>query len=315
MTMKTSILGMVTGFALVAPAWCEDDPNAANLAALEKAAKTFVEAFNKADADALSKSFLPDGEMTLSDGTVVVGREAIKDFYEGRFADEEKPKGAVEVGSVRFVTPGVAIENGTFHVTAGDGEVSSQEYIAVQVKQEDGSWLTASVRDQAGDEALPSEKMAGLDWIIGDWVIQRNGVETTLSFEWSKVGPYIEGTGNITRTDGSTDQVTLRLGWDNARKGFVSWSFDGSGGFARSDWTANGNLRWLLRSQGVTAEGESNQYLQTCEVDPSRQSFKWVIRDHTIGDEVQPDIELTAVKRPPAGKVAEETKTESTKQK
>jgi hypothetical protein len=57
-----------------------------------------------------------------------------------------------------------------------------------------------------------------------------------------------------------------------------------------------------MRTQGVTAEGEINQYNQFCEVESSRQSFKWTIRDHTIGDEVQENMVLTAVKRPPAPK-------------
>jgi hypothetical protein len=217
-------------------------------------------------------------------------------------ADDAKSSAALEADSVRFISPGVAVENGTLHITDAAGKVSSHDYTAVQLKQEDGSWLTASVRGQAGDKAMPAEKMSALDWIIGDWIIQMNGSETKLSFEWSKLGPYIEGTASVARPDGATDQVSMRIGWDNARKGLVSWSFDGNGGFVRSDWAAAGNLTWLMRTQGVTAEGEINQYNQFCEVESSRQSFQWIIRDHTIGDEVQEDLVLTAIKRPPAPK-------------
>jgi uncharacterized protein (TIGR02246 family) len=300
--MKTKLISLLAGFALIMPAWCDDAAESANLAALQKSAKAYVEAFNKGDAEALAKTYLPDGEITLANGTVIAGREEIQAFYEDEMADDAKSSAALEADSVRFISPGVAVENGTLHITDAAGKVSSHDYTAIQVKQEDGSWLTASVRGQAGDKAMPAEKMIALDWIIGDWIIQMNDSETKLSFEWSKLGSYIEGTAILARPGGITDQVAMRIGWDNARKGFVSWSFDGNGGFVRSDWTAAGNLTWLMRTKGVTAEGEINQYNQFCEVESSRQSFKWIIRDHTIGDEVQEELVLTAVKRPPAPK-------------
>lgn len=297
--MKTNAISLLTGVSLILPAWCDDAADEANLAALQTSAKAYVEAFNKADAGAIALTYLPEAEIELADGTSISGREEIQAFYEDEFDEDGESKAALDADSVRFVSPGVAVENGILHITAPDGEVSSHEYTAVQVKQEDGSWLTASVRGEADDEAPPSAKMAGLDWIIGDWVIQMNDSETTLSFEWSHLGPYIEGTSNIAQTDGSTDIVTTRIGWDNVRKGFVSWSFDGEGGFIRSDWSASGDLKWIMRTRGSTSEGEQNQYTQTCVVDPAGQSFNWIIRDHTIGDEAIPDQVLTAVKRPP----------------
>ncbi len=300
--MKTSLISLLTGFTLSVSAWCDEAADAANLAALQKSAAAYVEAFNKGDAKALAKTYLPDGEITLANGTVIAGREEIQAFYEDELAGDAKSSAAMEADSLRFITPGVALENGTLHITDAEGKVSSHDYTAVQVKQEDGAWLTASVRGEAADKAPPGDKMNGLDWIIGDWIIQMNDSETKLSFEWSKLGPYIEGSANLARIGGTSDQVSIRIGWDNARKGFVSWSFDGNGGFVRSDWSANGNLKWLMRTQGVTAEGEANQYNQVCEVEPSRQSFKWIIRDHTLGDEIQAEQALTAVRRPPAPK-------------
>jgi len=306
LAMKIPSVPVIIAVAMFHPAWCAEetaaDPNADNLASLEKSAATYVEAFNKADAKALAATYLPGGEITLADGTVVSGREAITEFYQETLNAEPKPKVALEAGSVRFVTPGVAIECGTLHVTAGNGEVSSHPYTAVQVKQEDGSWLTASVRSEADDEAEPSEKLLGLDWIIGDWIIQRAGTETSLSFGWSDFGPYIEGEAEVAQSTGGSDRLQIRIGWDNQRKGFVSWSHDSDGGFVQSEWTETGTLNWLLRTKGVTAAGESNEYTQLCTVDPARQSFTWTIRDQTIGGEAQPERVLTAVKRPPPPK-------------
>ena len=111
--MKTKLISLLAGFALIMPAWCDDAAESANLAALQKSAKAYVEAFNKGDAEALAKTYLPDGEITLANGTVIAGREEIQAFYEDEMADDAKSSAALEADSVRFISPGVAVENGT----------------------------------------------------------------------------------------------------------------------------------------------------------------------------------------------------------
>lgn len=278
-----------------------EDPNAAQLEALEDSAKRFIEAFNRNDAEAVAATYLPEGEILLKDGSILSGRVAIAEFYRESFeaGGENKLQAAIEADSVRFVTPGVAIETGTLHITTPDGAVTSHPYTSVQIKQEDGTWLTGSVRDETGGEGLPSEKLLALEWLIGDWIIQQGDAETILSFSWSEFGPYIEGAAETAVTYSGNVGLSLRIGWDAQRGGFISWGHDSEGGYVVSEWTETEPLSWLLRSKGVTSEGESNEYLQVCKADPNRQSFTWTIRDQTIDGEPQPDRLLTAVKRPP----------------
>jgi uncharacterized protein (TIGR02246 family) len=279
-----------------------EDPNAAQLEALSASAQRFIDAFNANDATAVAATYLPEGEILLKDGSLVVGREAIAEFYRESFEaeGENKLQAAIEADSVRFVTPGVAIETGTLHITSADGVVTSHPYTSVQIKQEDGTWLTGSVRDETGGEALPSEKLLALEWLIGDWIIQQGDAETLLSFSWSDFGPYIEGSAETALTYSGNVGLSLRIGWDAQREGFISWGHDSEGGYVLSEWTETEPFTWLLRSKGVTSEGESNEYLQTCKLDPNRQGFTWTIRDQTIDGEPQPDRVLSAVKRPPA---------------
>ena len=276
------------------------DPDAAKLEQLRAFAQSFVDAYNKGDATAIANTFLPDGQATLASGETVAGRESIQKFYEDVFAGEEDPQGALEAGAVHFVTPGIAIEEGTFHVTMPSGEVISHNYDAVQVQQGDGSWLTASIRDSLEDLALPSEKMLALEWIIGDWEFQKNGSTTWIAFGWSEDGPYIDGKALTEQSGVESTASTYRIGWDASREGYVSWGFDALGGFTHSEWTRAGDNSWLLRTRGVTADGEGNQATQGFEVDPSRQYFTWTIRDQALGGEVQPEQTLRIVKRPPA---------------
>lgn len=277
------------------------DPNEAALVSLASRAQDFVDRYNQGDSAALASHFVPGGEIVLADGSVVSGREEIKDFYDEVFAGDEDPKGALEAGSVRFVTPGIAIEDGTFHVTRPDGEVVSHYYTAIQVQQDDGGWLTASIRDELEDHAPASEKLIALEWLVGDWLIERDGSRTFLSFQWSDDGPFIDGRALTEIAGESSTSSTYRIGWNNERKNFISWAFDAEGGYMNAQWTES-DEGWLLRSHGVTADGEPNQATQVLAPDDDCQGFVWNTRDQVIGNVVQPDASTRVVKRPPAPK-------------
>lgn len=72
------------------------DPNAAALEALKVSAERFIEAFNRADAAEVAETCLPGGEITLQDGTVLAGREAIPlEKLEGERVVDKGEKGVV----------------------------------------------------------------------------------------------------------------------------------------------------------------------------------------------------------------------------
>lgn len=296
--MKHPMLQTALAVIALASAPCQDDPNQASLESLAANAKVFVESYNKADSEALSKLFLPEGEIVLANGEIVAGRDEIKEFYEGIFSAAAKPKAALEAGAVRFVSPGIAVEDGTLHVTKPGGEIASHFYTAVMVKQENGSWLTASIRDEIEDQAPASEKLLALEWMVGDWLIETEGSRTFLSFTWSDDGPYIDGRALTEQAGEDSTSSTYRIGWNANRKNHVSWAFDALGGYTRSEWTA-GAEGWLLRTNGVTADGEINQSTQILKPDEDKLGFTWSTRDQTLAGELQPDRSVHVVKRPP----------------
>jgi hypothetical protein len=93
--------------------------------------------------------------------------------------------------------------------------------------------------------------------------------------------------------------ATLRIGWNEKEETFVSWGFDAEGGFNQSTWYADGPERWVLKTSGVTASGETNIATQVLDLDDSAQSFTWSKRDQILNGVIQPDRTLNAVKRPP----------------
>ena len=302
-----NLLCLAWTWMLTLTVWSQDippppqaDPSASKLAALEKAATLYVEAYNKRDAAALATIFLPEGELNLANGEVISGRDSIKAFYQEIFNRPEKSEAALEAGAVRFVTPGIAIEDGTLHFTTPSGELTSHFYHATRVQQADGTWLTASVRDEIEDLAPPAEKLLGLEWMLGDWIVQKEGSTSDLSFNWSSQGPFIEGRALTHDSENEHITSTYRIAWDPRRKGFISWGFDTSGGFSQSDWVKTGDNSWLIRTKGITSDGEVNQATQTLTLDASQQFFTWGTHDQVIADEPQPDQSLKVVKRPPS---------------
>ena len=274
------------------------DPNKASLEALAANAQAYVNAHNEGNAEAIAKLFIPEGEIILSSGEIVSGRAEIQQFYTDLFSGEKRPRAALEAGSVRFVTPKLAIEDGTLHVTRPTGEVISHHYTSTQMQQDDGSWLTASIRDEIEDVAPASEKLLPLEWLIGDWIIEKNGLRTFLTFKWSDDGPFIDGKAVTEMAGEENTSSTYRIGWNNNRKNYISWAFDTFGGHMISQWTKN-NSGWLLRTSGVTADGEVNHSTQTIEPDPSLQHYTWSTRDQTICGNSLPDGSVRVVKRPP----------------
>jgi uncharacterized protein (TIGR02246 family) len=287
-------------FALSQTVYSQED-----LSKLEQSAVSLIEAFNEGDAEGVASLFVPQGELVLSSGELVIGTENLLSHYTTVFADPGRPQAALEAGSVRFLTGDVAMEDGTVHLTYPDGEISSHFYQAVHAKQEDGSWRFASIRDVAGDHALPSEKLLALEWLIGDWAIQTEGAHTWITFLWSPDGPYIDAKALTDSTGVPATAATMRIGWNEKEEAFHSWAFDAEGGFNQSIWFEAGESRWILKTKGVTADGETNTVTQVLSPNGSGQGFSWTKRDQVIGGAVLEDRIIQSVKRPPAPAEAE----------
>ena len=76
--------------------------------------------------------------------------------------------------------------------------------------------------------------------------------------------------------------------------------FDADGGHGESYWTQDGN-RWIIKATGVTPEGSvgSATYVMALE-NPNKLSLK--IYDRIVGDKVEPNVEVTLVRKAPTPK-------------
>ena len=85
----------------------ETNPQAAEIT---KTAEAFVEAFQKGDAKAVAAFWTPDGDYVDENSRVLKGRKAIEDSFAELFAAKKGLKVRIDVASLRFPAPDLAIE-------------------------------------------------------------------------------------------------------------------------------------------------------------------------------------------------------------
>jgi uncharacterized protein (TIGR02246 family) len=269
----------------------------ASEAAIRKAAKLYVEAFNKHDAEAVAEHWSPEAVyLNCITGEEVVGRAAIVKQFAALFKEQPQSKLEVTVTSVQFVSPNVAIEHGTARTLAPNGQPEETEYSAVNVKR-DGKWLLDRVTDKAKEETPGHyEKLKSLEWMVGSWSDEADDTEVELDCNWTKNKNFMTRAFKIS-IDGQVDVSGMQvIGWDPAAKAIRSWTFDSNGAFAEATWELRKD-RWFIRNRGVLPDGRSASMINVMkQVDEN--SLTWQTIERTAGEELLPNIdEIQLVRR------------------
>ena len=130
----------------------------ADEAAIRKADAAYVQAFNKHDAKALADAWSPEAVyLNRVTGAEVVGRVAIAEQFAALFKDQPEVKLDLSVASIQFVSPNVAVEQGTAKTLTPKTAPEEEEYSAVFVRR-DGQWLLDRVTEKAKEGAPPATK-------------------------------------------------------------------------------------------------------------------------------------------------------------
>ena len=124
---------------------------AADETKIKKAVESYTAAFNARDAKALAAHWSPEAVyINPLTGNQVEGREAITKEFEAILAELKETKLAVDVESIQFISPGVAVENGVAKLISADGQPQESSYTAIHVRR-DGKWLL----DRVTEEDIP----------------------------------------------------------------------------------------------------------------------------------------------------------------
>ena len=275
---------------------------AADETAIRQAHESLLKAYASDKAEVVVEHFTQDGEYVNSSGAVFHGRAAIQSSLTDFLADHPGCELDAELHDVRFVSPTVAVVEGTTtvaHNSEGEvAEINQCHFTAIYNKLEE-KWLLASIRDrQLPSRASHEDEIAQLSFLIGDWIDEDADSTVYFSCRPADNGKFlirefamkVEGREVLTGTE--------RIGWDPLTGKLRAWVFDSEGGFAEGTWQMDGDA-WVLRLAGVTADGEpaSGTYVYRIV---STHSMTWQGVEHVVGGVTMPDSpEFTLVHKSP----------------
>jgi len=272
-----------------------DEPSS-DEAAVRKADEVYVRAFNKHDAKALADCWSPEAVyLNRITGDEVVGRAAIAEQFAAFFEAQPEVKIDLSVESIRFVSPNVAVEEGTAKMLLPQSDPDEIDYSAVYVRR-DGQWLLDRVTDRA-KEVIAShyEQLKVLEWMIGRWVDKDDRVTIETECNWTKNRNFLTRSFTI-EVQGHIDMSGMQfVGWDAAAKTIRSWTFDSDGGFAEATWTRQGD-RWFVRNKGVLADGRAASMVNVIR-QLDTDSFTWQTVERTVAGELLPNINEVVIVR------------------
>ena len=312
MSWKISLLGLLlVSLTSVAPA--QDVSNANEAALVEDAAdadiaseiqslvKSYVEAFNAADANKLGTFWSANGLFVdASTGEKVSGRQAIVSSFEETFSAYPGLKLACVTDSVNASSPNVVVETGEAVVTRTDGTIARSSYQVVYVRQ-DGNWLIDCVTDNYSPLPTESTRLAAtgylgeLEWLVGQWV-DRDGESTVeLSCDWTRGNRFLVRKYSVISGDECVTSGLQLIGWDANNKSIRSWLFDENGTVVQGTWNRNEG-GWRIHSVATFGDGTSGS--STTILTPlGDNSYRVEKIDRIIDGQILPHMEAVTVVR------------------
>jgi uncharacterized protein (TIGR02246 family) len=272
---------------------------AADKAAIEEAVESYTAAFNARDAESLAAHWSSEAVyVNPLTGGQVEGREAIAEEFKTILAELKETKLAVDVESIRFISPGVAVENGVAKLISADGQPQESNYTAIHVKR-DGKWFLDRVTEEDVPVVLSHhEQLKELEWMIGSWVDGDDQARIDTTCQWTRNKNFMTRSFTVSIQD-RIDMAGMQIiGWDPAAKQIRSWVFDSDGGFAEGRW-AKKEKRWSITTSGTTPDGRQASSVNVITYVDDNQ-FKWQSVSRMVDGELLPNIDEVLVVRSPA---------------
>jgi uncharacterized protein (TIGR02246 family) len=264
--------------------------------AIAKNGELFIEAYHSGDAKAVAAFWAEDGDYTEPGGRTTKGRAAIEKSFADMFGKNKGLKLRINSETLRFLTPDVAVEDGTTEVIPPDAAPPSRARYSIVHVQKDGKWYLGSVRDSHFVPATNYEHFQDLERVIGDWAEDAAGGEILRkSFSWSDNQGFIVTHHSVAFKNTILSSGTQWIGWDPMDKRLRSWTFDGNGGFGEGTWTKDGD-KWIIKTTGLQQDGKKVTAAHILGfLDPD--TMTWQTKDRAVDGKPLPDTKEVKLKR------------------
>lgn len=287
--------------AAVAPPLMTDRPD--DERAVRAMLRAFVEAYNAQKPEAMAALMDPQAVLIDTDGNETIGRDAILAEYAAAFAEGPTDHFQGTIDGFRFLGPDTASIRGDFQLVASDGSpTAGGRFGVIAVRGPDKAWKIAEIRDHAVQIAAGGSNypyLAPLEWMIGDWVDESQGVKITTSVRWMDPNKnYLIRTFEAEIGGEKGSSGTQLIGYDPKAQQIRSWIFDSEGGFGEGYWSEVDGT-WVIHATGMTRDGQVTSATQT--IAPiNNDSVRLGSINRIVGGEPQPDIpEIIMVRKPP----------------
>lgn len=267
---------------------------AADVAAIRAAAAAYRGALAKGDAAAVRAAWMADGDIIDSLGNVLSAAEVLA--VGGERPPAERAGDRVGETRLRFVSPDVALEDGTLDVTVpGMAAPLTGSFTAVWVRQ-GAAWKLAGVREAERPVVVDASSLVDLDWMVGTWVLvpdddeaeQAGSMEMTVRWDAGKT--FLVREARLTPPEDSGEPIVelqQRIGWDPLVGRIRSWSFSSDGSRAEATWFRDGTS-WIARGGSVLPDGTQLQSTNIYTYDGKDRCVWRVIRSPLVSGDGQP---------------------------
>lgn len=278
---------------------------------IRAAAKTYLEALARGDGKACASLWTPDGDIVDDLGAVLPGRDTAA-LSTPPSPDRPRPEVRVVDTKLRFLTDDVAVEDGTIEIGPAGDVAMKGRFSATWVRHE-GAWKLAALREaRAADPSGPAA-LGQLDWMVGDWVIERKQAQAAaplapdaagqpsveLSATWNETKTYLVQEIRFSPPPGSAGPVlsiAQRIGWDPLSRSIRSWAFGSDGSHAEATWLRNGGS-WIARTTSIRPDGSQMATINIYTYDGKDRCVCRSIPAHMDAEHAAP-ITFTLVRKP-----------------
>ena len=240
-----------------------DGPAAADVDAIRAAASAYRAALAKGDMDAVRDAWTADGDIVDGWGNLLTAKDVSS--IGGDPEASGRPEFRVGQTRLRFVTPDVALEDGSVDAILPGTTVPIEGWFTAVWVRQGGGWKLAGVRESERPVAPTADMLEDLDWMVGAWTLvteRAAGGEETSSMEmtvrWDAGRTFLVREAKLTsrESDGEPDVVEMeqRIGWDPVVGRVRSWSFSTDGSRGEATWFRDGDS-WVVRGSAVLPDG------------------------------------------------------------
>lgn len=255
----------------------------------------YVDAFNRRDLDACAEHWSENAEYVVPGSAQrMQGRAAIRKALEKLLETDEPFQMSVSEQRFRAATPDTVLEEGTATLVSPSHGVESARYLVVHVRQ-DGQWYRDSVRETAVASPAAGPTIQELQWLLGDWKHEKNGVSTHIHGEWMNGRRFISRRFKLRSKAGRELEGTQIIGRDPSSGTIRSWGFDSEGGIEQAAWHRDGD-RWLVKVKALLPDGSVGSEQRVLSVVGGREMTSEVIEQQVNGQLLPASEQVTLVR-------------------